>query len=84
MAKTLTFTFTNDTKALRIFNAFCAFHKYEDNKLEDETKGEFIRRLTLKWWKRGAIKGEVDQSFQSIQQTITEEIEAIEATTGEN
>jgi hypothetical protein len=103
MAKVLTFTFNNDTKALRIFDAFCENHKYEDNKLKNEnpefddelpesetnplyvnieTKKDFIQRLTMKWWKRSAIKGEVDKGLATSQQTITDEIESIVITTG--
>ena len=65
MAKSMTFTLQDDTEALRLLNNFCKNQKYEKLKLENETKKEFFRRMTIEFWMGEGTQGETRLNFET-------------------
>jgi hypothetical protein len=74
MAIELNFIFNNEAHALEIFQEFCNYNDYEQNKEPGETKKEFVIRTTKEWWKAqaGYGKGRTDkQAYQDFLDGVT-------------
>lgn len=60
---TITKTFNNDAYAQKVLDFFCYRHKYASRKQPDETKEQFLQRLTVDWWISEAAQGKSKQNF---------------------
>ena len=67
MAIDINFTFSNNTKALKIFNSICLEKGFDENNIDGETKQEFIKRITIKMWKVWAMAGMAKENIAAWQ-----------------
>lgn len=47
--------------ASRVVDMFCGVHRYDDNALDGETRGEFSKRMLIRWLKQRTLdfEGEI-------------------------
>ena len=55
MAQSITITINDDIKAQKLLDYFCLRFGYDEGGAE--TKKDFVKRLTIEWWRNEAIQG---------------------------
>jgi hypothetical protein len=78
MAIELNFSFNNDAHALEIFQEFCNYNDYEQNKEPGETKKEFVIRTTKEWWKEQAASGKAQSDKLEYKQSYKVFLDGVE------